>query len=477
MITTLQTTLMKSLILVAIAIFTISSQLSAQCNTSNNLALNRLTSSTSDETNGRRSDFAVDGNTSTRWSSAYSNDQSITVDLGAIKSLCQVELLWESAYATSFRIDISNDQVNWTTVATITGNTSKTNTISISGSGRYVKMQGLTRATGYGYSLYEFRVFGSAATQSCSTNLALGRSAYESSQQNSSYSVSNATDGDIDTRWSSGFTDNEYMYVDLGSKYPVCSVEIFWEAAYATSYRIELSDDAVNWTTAATITGNSSLHNTIPVSGSARYVKMQGISRATQYGYSIFELRVLGTSITLPVNWISFTGQLDNQQTKLQWITADETNNAGFEVQRKTAADTDFVTIGRVAAATIKAAANTYNYYDLNPASGANYYRIKQIDRDSHSSFSKTISVENKSTSSMLTVYPNPVVSQLFVKDLTENISYLRLFTVDGRKIQELSNIAKGQTATLQTSGLPKGTYLVQIATAKGVETRKIVKE
>lgn len=367
--------------------------------------------------------------------------------------------------------------MNWTTAVTITGNTSKTNTIQISGNARYVKMQGLTRATSYGYSLFEFRIFGSAATQACTSNLALGHTAYESSEQNSSFPVSNATDGNIETRWSSGFSDNEYMYIDLGSKYPVCTVEIFWEAAYATSYSIDLSDDAIHWKTATTITGNTDLHNTVSVSGNARYVKMQGISRATQYGYSIFEMRVLGTSKVLPVKWISFSGQLENKQAKLQWVTADESNNAGFEVQRKTSADADFVTIGKVSAATAPAVTNTYNYYDLNPASGVSYYRIKQVDRDDHSSYSKTISIENRNASSLVTVYPNPVANQLFVKDANEAIEHLRLFTLDGRKLQEVNNIAKGQTTILQMAGFPRGTYLVQITTGKGVETKKIVKE
>ncbi|MET0466963.1 MAG: discoidin domain-containing protein [Chitinophagaceae bacterium] len=469
---------MKSFFIACTAVLMATSHVSSQCNTTNNLAVNRLVTATSEENSGRRADFAVDGNTSTRWSSAASDNESITVDLGSIKSLCRVDLLWESAYGRNFNIDISTDGVNWTTAASMTNNYSTSNAIPVTGSARYVRMSGITRATGYGYSLYEFQVYGTAPAPSCSSNLAFQRTAYESSQQNSSFPVSNVNDGNIDTRWSSGFTDSEYMYIDLGARYPICSVEIFWEAAYATSYRIELSIDAVNWTTATTVTNNTDLHNTLTITGNARYVKMQGISRATQYGYSIWEMRVLGTSIVLPVKWVSFAGRLDNdKKVTLDWITADESNNARFDILRKGEKDADFVSIGSVKATTLASVAGQYNFTDVKPSEGVNYYRIKQVDQNGQFSYSKTISVENRNSSAAVLVYPNPVVAQLYIKEANQQIDYIRVFTTDGRKMQEFSNIAKGQTTMIQMGAYPRGNYLVQIVTPNGVETKKIVKE
>jgi hypothetical protein len=474
----LQSTLMKSFFIACLALLMFTTHVSSQCNTTNNLALNRMATATSEENNGRRADYAFDGNTSTRWSSAASDDQSITVDLGSLRALCSVELLWESAYGRNFNIDISADGTNWTTAASITGNTSTTNVIPVSGTARYVRMHGISRATGYGYSLYEFRVFGTAATASCSTNLAFQRTATESSQENGSFPPGNAFDGNIETRWSSGFTDNEYLEVDLGARYPLCSVEIFWEAAYATAYRIELSSDGTTWTTAASVSGNTDLHNTLTISGNARYVRMQGVSRATQYGYSIWEMRVYGTSVVLPVKWVSFSGKLDSdKKVRLDWTTADETNNARFEIQRKTDNDADFITVGTVQATTLASAAGQYNFTDAKPGEGINYYRIKQVDQNGQFSYSKTISVENRSSTAALLVYPNPVVSQLYVKDVNQQIDYIRVFTTDGRKLQEFSKISKGQTTMINMGSYPKGNYLVQIVTANGVETKKIVKE
>jgi fibronectin type 3 domain-containing protein len=104
---------------------------------------------------------AVDGNLSTRWSSAFSDPQWLEVDLGATHSVSKVVLYWEAAYATAFQIQTSSDGTNWTTIYSTTTATGGTQTVSVTGSGRYVRMYGTKRATGYGYSLWEFQVFGS----------------------------------------------------------------------------------------------------------------------------------------------------------------------------------------------------------------------------------------------------------------------------------------------------------------------------
>ncbi len=104
---------------------------------------------------------AVDGNTGTRWSSAFSDPQWLEVDLGATHTISHVALNWEAAYAKAFQIQTSTDGTNWTTIYSTTTGTGGVQTIPVSGSGRYVRMYGTQRATGYGYSLWEFQVFGS----------------------------------------------------------------------------------------------------------------------------------------------------------------------------------------------------------------------------------------------------------------------------------------------------------------------------
>jgi len=102
---------------------------------------------------------AVDGNTGTRWSSAFSDPQWLEVDLGASASISQVVLQWETAYATAFQIQTSPDGTNWTTIYSTTTGTGGNQTLSVSGTGRYVRMYGTARATQWGYSLWEFGVY------------------------------------------------------------------------------------------------------------------------------------------------------------------------------------------------------------------------------------------------------------------------------------------------------------------------------
>ncbi|WP_367129994.1 discoidin domain-containing protein [Saccharothrix sp. HUAS TT1] len=113
---------------------------------------------------GTPASAAVDGNPGTRWASAWSDPQWLRVDLGATATLSRVELDWEAAYATSFQIQVSADGTAWTTVHTTTSGTGGKQGFTVTGSGRYVRMNGTQRANGYGYSLWEFRVYGTKGT-------------------------------------------------------------------------------------------------------------------------------------------------------------------------------------------------------------------------------------------------------------------------------------------------------------------------
>jgi hypothetical protein len=166
---------------------------------------------------------AVDGNTGTRWSSAFSDPQWLQVDLGASASISQVVLQWEAAYATAFQIQTSANGTSWTTIYSTTTGTGGTQTLNVTGTGRYVRMYGTARATAYGYSLWEFQVYGTAGGTggSCSTtDAALNRPATASSLENASFPASAAVDGNTSTRWSSAFSDPQWLQVDLAPARP-----------------------------------------------------------------------------------------------------------------------------------------------------------------------------------------------------------------------------------------------------------------
>jgi hypothetical protein len=249
---------------------------------------------------------AVDGNTGTRWSSAFSDPQWIQVDLGAVAAVDQVVLVWEAAYARSFSIQVSTSATGpWTTIYATTTGTGGTQTLTLTGSGRYVRMNGTARATPYGYSLWEFQVYGVIGSSTgCNTaNVAQGRPATASSVENSTFPASAAFDGNAATRWSSAFSDPQWIQVDLGSTRTICQVVLSWEAAYGRSFQIQVSGAAGGpWTNIFTTTTGTGGTQTLTVNGSGRYVRMNGTTRATPYGYSLFEfaVRVPGISPTPP---------------------------------------------------------------------------------------------------------------------------------------------------------------------------------
>jgi F5/8 type C domain/Putative Ig domain len=241
---------------------------------------------------------AVDGNTATRWSSAFSDPQWLEVDLGASASITQVVLQWEAAYATAFQIQASPDGTNWTTIYSTTTGTGGTQTLNVTGTGRYVRMYGTARATPYGYSLWEFQVYGTISGGSgCGTaDAALNHLATASSIQNSGTPASAAFDGNTGTRWSSGFSDPQWLEVDLGSGQTICQVSLDWETAYGKAFQIQTSPDGTTWTTIfSTATGTGGIQ-TLNVSGAGRYVRMYGTVRGTQYGYSLWEFDVYTTT-------------------------------------------------------------------------------------------------------------------------------------------------------------------------------------
>lgn len=102
---------------------------------------------------------AVDGKQNTRWASDWSDPQWLQVDLGSTTSFKHVQLHWETSYAKTYTIQTSDDGQNWRTVHEVRGGNGGVDDIDVNGSGRYVRVNGTERGTGYGYSLYEFGVY------------------------------------------------------------------------------------------------------------------------------------------------------------------------------------------------------------------------------------------------------------------------------------------------------------------------------
>ncbi len=124
------------------------------------VALGKSASATSVES-GYPASNVIDGSASTRWSSDFSDAESITIDLEDSYSIESIKLVWEAAYGKSYTIRVSNNGTNWTTIHTESNSNGGTDNITVSADDvAYVRLQGVDRATQWGYSLFTFEVYG-----------------------------------------------------------------------------------------------------------------------------------------------------------------------------------------------------------------------------------------------------------------------------------------------------------------------------
>lgn len=125
------------------------------------LSQGKPVTASSQENGGTPASGANDGNTGTRWSSAASDPQWIQIDLGSSVAVSQIVLNWETAYAKAYKIEFSANGVDgWTQAYATTTSPGGTETLNVSGTARFVRLTGTQRATAWGYSLWEFQVFG-----------------------------------------------------------------------------------------------------------------------------------------------------------------------------------------------------------------------------------------------------------------------------------------------------------------------------
>ncbi|HVX51267.1 MAG TPA: discoidin domain-containing protein, partial [Chitinophagaceae bacterium] len=208
--------------------------------------------------------------------------------------------------------------------------------------GNYAKFNCPTIANGKVYLatfsnqlvVYGLRKAGTSSDGCGTQNLALNQTAYASSVESGAYPVGYAIDGKLSTRWSSQFSDPQYIAVDLYQQYDLCKVVLKWETALGEEFKIQISNDFTNWTDVAHITGNTSFTNEIYIGGKARYVRMYGIKRGTPYGYSLYEMQVFGKPpVTCPKPDSLYSTDVYGNSAVVHWKT---TGAAHYLVQYKT---------------------------------------------------------------------------------------------------------------------------------------------
>ena len=220
---------------------------------------------------------------------------------------------------------------------------------------------------------------------------------------------------------------------------------------------------------------NNTLNLTALTTGTY-YLRVKGTRQSLGGGsaYSITD----SFSVALPITFISFNGRIKNGEASLNWSTATEINNKGFEVQKSMDGES-FTPIGFVKGAGNSSAINNYSFSDPKLLSGTDYYRLKQIDFDGKFIYSSTIRLNY--TKFDWSILGNPVNNGSWIQlqlDKAAHIS-VRIISIDGKIIQTINkgNMSEGTySIPLNLSNAGSGMYGVRLEIDGKAYTKKIIK-
>jgi hypothetical protein len=178
----------------------------------------------------------------------------------------------------------------------------------------------------------------------------------------------------------------------------------------------------------------------------------------------------------LPVELQHFTATKKNNTVRLDWVTVSEQNNKGFEVEHSTNG-ADWTTIGIVSSKSMNGTSSNrqeYSYIHHTPVNGNNLYRLKQTDLDGKFVYSNISKLTLNDPG--LTLFPNPVSSELFINGFKE-ITGLQLLNVYGQRMKAIP-VSNASTIRIDMTGLAPGIYMIKTIQNNGESTSyKILKK
>ncbi|RYY95308.1 MAG: T9SS type A sorting domain-containing protein, partial [Chitinophagaceae bacterium] len=192
-------------------------------------------------------------------------------------------------------------------------------------------------------------------------------------------------------------------------------------------------------------------------------------------GFYLDNLKVVKTTQTfnvLPVRFVRFTGELQpDGQVRLDWEAYTDEHHDYFEVERS-ADGIHFISLGR------SNPNPPYRMLDPHPESGANHYRVKQVDKDGHVTYSNTVLIHVR-LQVRLNIFPNPAhdLLRIELQSTRPGRLQLELRDVQGRSMWQHTGTGSGNLQ-VPMAGWPRGTYLLQVRDADGVlmSTQRVVK-
>lgn len=207
------------------------------------------------------------------------------------------------------------------------------------------------------------------------------------------------------------------------------------------------------------------------------------------FGAGLHDVWLIKLASIIPVELVSFTGLLNENNVELSWITASEINNKGFEVQRrlnqKISVGEDFnewITLAFVNGKGTSTELNSYKFIDKNPEPGKYSYRLKQIDFDGSFNYSNIIELEILSPEEFILEqnYPNPFNPVTVISYQLSVNSYvtLKIFDILGKEVETLVNEqqqAGSYKVQFNASHLASGVYLYKLQAGSFTAVKKFV--
>ncbi len=261
---------------------------------STNYALNKSGYASSTNDSASPPEKILNGtNNSGGWDSRHGEngadeEQWIVIDLGMSRVFNYIKIYWEAAYAVKYSVQVSADAVSWSTVYSNSAGDGGTDELFVNmQTARYVRVSFHERINdSWGYHIYEVEVYKlwyNMVTASSTNDVnALPNTVFDENK----YFGWDSRHGE------DGADEDQWIMVDFGEAKTFNYMKIYWENAYARSYKIQVSDDAVNWSTIYMTTGRTGGTETILFSQqNKRYLRLYCYERADDsWGYHIYEI-------------------------------------------------------------------------------------------------------------------------------------------------------------------------------------------
>jgi hypothetical protein len=191
----------------------------------------------------------------------------------------------------------------------------------------------------------------------------------------------------------------------------------------------------------------------------------------------IDNIDIIGSAIPLPVNLISFSGETQDRTVTLHWATASEKDNSHFVVERSRDG-LRFIGIGKVAGNGTTDLFTEYTLEDADALPGINYYRLKQVDFDGTTSYSKVIATRVVGKSRDLSVLPTYAANQVNVLSSQpfDEGTQVQVISLSGQLMTTMTAAEGDFDLNINTEGWAAGMYYITVNSGQEIQTVSMMK-